>query len=57
MSKPYSPVAGGLLLESVTDADLVRAARQDRAAFAPLYRRCHHYYPPCLDCLAGAVGN
>jgi RNA polymerase sigma-70 factor, ECF subfamily len=39
MSEPHSLVANGLPLDSVTDADLVRAARQDRAAFAPLYRR------------------
>jgi RNA polymerase sigma-70 factor, ECF subfamily len=39
MSEPHSPVADGLPLDSVTDADLVRAARQERAAFAPLYRR------------------
>jgi RNA polymerase sigma-70 factor, ECF subfamily len=39
MSERHSTVADGLPLDSVTDADLVQAARQDRAAFAPLYRR------------------
>lgn len=39
MSEIDGPAADALPVTAVTDADLVRAARQDRAAFAPLYRR------------------
>jgi RNA polymerase sigma-70 factor, ECF subfamily len=54
MSEPYSPIANGLPLDSVTDADLVQTARQDRAAFAPLYRR---YVTPIYRYIYSRVGQ
>ncbi len=54
MSEIYSAAATTPPVTDATDADLVRVARQDRAAFAPLYRR---YVTPIYRYIYSRVGH